>query len=237
MHKLVLLRHGESQWNLENRFTGWTNVELSKNGVQEAKKAGYLLKNEKIKFKTVYTSLLKRSKDTMRICLKELSQENLSIKSDWRLNERHYGELQGLNKSETAKIYGDKQVLKWRRSYDLPPPPLNHNDERHPRFDKLYDKLDFSQLPSSESLKDTKTRFMSLWNNEISKNINLGGATLIVAHGNSLRALIKYLDNISDVEIVKLNIPTGIPLIYELDNNLKPLKHYYLGLQKSIDVK
>jgi 2,3-bisphosphoglycerate-dependent phosphoglycerate mutase len=237
MYKLILLRHGESQWNLDNRFTGWTDVDLSQNGINEAKKAGILLKSEKIKFNIVYTSILKRANNTMKICLDELSQKDISIKYDWRLNERHYGKLQGLNKSEAAKIYGEKQILEWRRSYDTAPPPLDDSDNRHPKFDKLYEKIDFSQLPSSESLKDTERRFMPLWNNEISINIKFGATIMIVAHGNSLRALIKYLDNISDKEIIRLNIPTGIPLVYELDNNLKPLKHYYLGNQKLIDAK
>ena len=230
IHKLVFLRHGESQWNLENRFTGWTDVELSKNGIIEAQSSGKLLKNENYLFNLVFTSVLKRAINTMELCLAEMNLGNApAINYNWRLNERHYGALQGLNKAETAQKYGEKQVLIWRRSYDTPPPPLNLEDERHPQFDERYNDLDTSKLPSSECLKDTVARALPLWHEMIAPNIQSGKKILIVAHGNSLRALVKYLDNLSDEEIVGLNIPTGIPLVYELDNNLNPLKHYYLG--------
>ena len=237
MYKLVLLRHGQSLWNLENRFTGWTDVGLTKKGINEAKKAGALLKTQKIKFSIAFTSVLKRANKTMDLCLNELGQKNILINYDWRLNERHYGKLQGLNKKETAVKYGDKQVLEWRRSYDLPPPPIDKDDKQHPQFDKLYSDINSSELPSSESLKDTEIRFMPLWKDSISINIKSGETILIIAHGNSLRALIKYLDKISDEEIINLNIPTGIPLVYELDKNLNPLKHYYLGDQNAISKK
>jgi 2,3-bisphosphoglycerate-dependent phosphoglycerate mutase len=237
MHKLVLLRHGESLWNLENRFTGWTDVPLTNNGQLEAKNSGKLLKDEKIQFDQVYTSVLKRAIHTMEICLKEMKLISLPIKYEWRLNERHYGSLQGLNKSDVSKKFGEKQVLIWRRSYNISPPPLNINDERHPRFDKKYEKLDSKDMPPSESLKDTVNRFMPLWNNYISKCIKSGKNVLIVAHGNSLRALVKYLDGISENEIINLNIPTGIPLVYNLDESLNPISNHYLGNQKEIAKK
>ena len=237
VHKLVLLRHGESQWNLENRFTGWTDVNLTKNGISEARYSGQLLKNASYSFNLVYTSLLKRAIKTMELCLAEMDLENIPIKYNWRLNERHYGALQGLNKSETAQKYGDEQVLIWRRSYNIPPPPLNIDDERHPRFEVQYDDLDTAQLPASECLKDTVDRFLPLWQETIVPSIQSGKKVLIVAHGNSLRALVKYLDKISDEEIVGLNIPTGVPLVYELDNELNPIKHYYLGNLEEIDKK
>ena len=234
MKKLVLLRHGESQWNLENRFTGWTNVDLTQKGEEEAKKAGELLNQEAIEFDVAHTSLLKRANRTMEICINEMGLSRVSKKFDWRLNERHYGGLQGLNKAETAEKHGDEQVLIWRRSYDIPPPELDYNDERHPRFDKLYSGIATDLLPNSESLKDTVKRFMPYWFEVIKPEIEEGERVLIVAHGNSLRALIKYLDQISDKDILKLNIPTGVPLVYELDEDLKPIKSYFLGDQDEI---
>ena len=231
---LVLLRHGESQWNKENRFTGWTDIGLTKKGIREAKSAGLLIKKKNLEFDIVYTSLLKRAKDTMKICLDEMRLKNVTKKYEWRLNERHYGSLQGLNKIETALKYGDEQVHIWRRSYDIPPPPLNLNDKRHPQFDKRYCDLLPSELPSSECLKDTFDRLVPLWKTSISPLIKSGKKVLIVAHGNSLRALIKYLDKISDDEIVDLNIPTGIPLLYELNNKLNPINRSYLGKHKNI---
>ena len=237
MKKLVLLRHGESQWNLENRFTGWTNVDLTEKGEEEARKAGELLNQESIKFNVVHTSLLKRANRTMEICIDEMGLSNVSKKFDWRLNERHYGSLQGLNKAETAEKHGDEQVLIWRRSYDVRPPELDYDDERHPRFDKLYSKLPADLLPSSECLKDTVERFMPYWFDVIKPEIEQGEKVLIVAHGNSLRALVKYLDQISDEDILKLNIPTGVPLVYELDEDLKPIKSYFLGDQDEISKK
>jgi len=237
IHKLVLLRHGESTWNLKNRFTGWTDVELTKNGIVEAQTSGIKLKNDGYIFDFVYTSVLKRAIRTMNLCLEAMGIQDIPIKYHWRLNERHYGALQGLNKADTAKKYGDEQVLIWRRSYDTPPPPLNLDDERHPRFDERYSELDISLLPNSECLKDTVDRFLPLWHEMIAPNIQSGKKNLIVAHGNSLRALIKYLDKISDEEIVGLNIPTGVPLVYELDNGLNPIKHYYLGDPEEINKK
>ena len=237
MKKLVLLRHGESQWNLENRFTGWTNVDLTQKGEEEAKKAGKLLNEEAIEFDVVHTSLLKRANRTMEICIDEMGLSRVSKKFDWRLNERHYGALQGLNKAETAEKHGDEQVLIWRRSYDTPPPELDYNDERHPRFDKLYSEIAADLLPKSESLKDTVKRFMPYWYDVIKPEIEDGERVLIVAHGNSLRALVKNLDQISDEDILKLNIPTGVPLVYELDESLKPIKSYFLGDQDEISKK
>ena len=237
MHKLVLLRHGESQWNLENRFTGWTDVDLSEKGIQEATSSGEILKESGFEFDLAYSSLLLRAKRTMDICLKEMGINDIPLKYNWRLNERHYGSLQGLNKVETAQKYGDDQVLTWRRSYNTPPPPLGINDERHPRFDNSYDDLNENQLPASESLKDTVDRFLPYWHETIAPTIQSGKKVLIVAHGNSLRALVKYLDDISEEEIIGLNIPTGIPLVYELDDQLSPIKHYYLGDQDAIDKK
>ena len=237
MYKLVFLRHGESEWNLKNRFTGWTDVGLTKKGCSEALDAGKLIKEEKLKFTTIYTSVLKRAIYTMEICLKEISQKNISIKYDWRLNERHYGKLQGFNKKEMALKFGDEKVLSWRRSYDLQPPPLSLNDKRHPRFDKKYSKLNPSQLPTSESLKDTEARVLPFWKEHIAKSILNNKKVLIVAHGNSIRALIKYLDNINNRDIINLNIPTGIPLVYELNKDLKPINNYFLGDQSSISKK
>ena len=237
IHKLVLLRHGESQWNLENRFTGWTDINLSETGIAEAQSSGQLLKDEDYSFNLVYTSVLNRAIKTMDLCLAEMNLADVPIKYNWRLNERHYGALQGLNKAETAQKYGDEKVLIWRRSYDTPPPPLDLDDERHPRFDNRYKNLDLSILPASECLKDTVNRFLPLWHEKIGLNIKSGKKILIVAHGNSLRALVKYLDKISDEEIVGLNIPTGVPLVYELDDKLNPIKHYYLGDKKEIAKK
>ncbi|MEA1880823.1 MAG: 2,3-diphosphoglycerate-dependent phosphoglycerate mutase, partial [Candidatus Marinimicrobia bacterium] len=197
-HSLVLLRHGESQWNLENRFTGWTDVELTENGIIEAKSAGQLLKDDSYAFDLFYTSVLKRAIETMDLCLAEMNLADVPIKYNWRLNERHYGALQGLNKAETAQKYGDEQVLIWRRSYDTAPPPLEFDDERHPRFDERYNDLNENELPSSECLKDTVDRFLPYWHGTIAPSIRSGKKVLIVAHGNSLRALVKYLDNISD---------------------------------------
>jgi len=237
LHKLVLLRHGESQWNLENRFTGWTDVNLSEKGIKEATSSGEILKESGFEFDLAYSSLLLRANRTMDICLEEMGISDIPLKYNWRLNERHYGTLQGLNKGETAQKYGDDQVLTWRRSYNTPPPPLGINDERHPRFDNSYDDLNENQLPASESLKDTVDRFLPYWHETIAPTIQSGKKVLIVAHGNSLRALVKYLDDISEEEIIGLNIPTGVPLVYELDDQLSPIKHYYLGDQDAIDKK
>ena len=233
--KLVLLRHGESKWNLENKFTGWTDVELTEKGEAEAKNAGELINNENINIDLVFTSVLKRAINTMNICLSNMDHNNPQIFQDWRLNERHYGSLQGLNKSETAEKYGDEQVLIWRRSYDIKPPELDQDDDRHPRFDKKYENLDSNTLPSSECLKDTVERFLPYWEQTISPNVKNGKKVMIVAHGNSLRALVKHLDKISDDKILGLNIPTGTPLVYELDEDLNPLKSYYLGNQDEIN--
>jgi len=235
--KLILLRHGESKWNLENRFTGWTDVGLTSKGEEEAKDSGLLLCKEKIEVDIVYTSLLKRAINTMKICLKHMNKTKVETFYSWRLNERHYGALQGLNKSETALKYGDKQVLIWRRSYDIRPPELDWNDERHPRFNERYKTLKKEELPSSECLKDTVLRFLPYWQETISPQVKSGKHIMIVAHGNSLRALVKKLDKVSDEDIVGLNIPTGVPLVYELDEKLVPIKHYYLGDQEKISAR
>ena len=229
MYKLVLLRHGESQWNLENRFTGWTDVDLSDNGAREARAAGELLAREGYVFDIAYTSVLKRAIRTCWMALDELDLLWIPVERHWRLNERHYGALQGLNKAETAAKHGDAQIKIWRRSYDIPPPPLDAGDPRHPSHDPRYATLAPSDIPSTEALKQTVDRFLPYWNGTIAPAIRSGRRVLITAHGNSLRALVKYLDDISDQDIVELNIPTGIPLVYELDANLAPLKHYYLG--------
>jgi 2,3-bisphosphoglycerate-dependent phosphoglycerate mutase len=229
MHKLVLLRHGESTWNKENRFTGWTDVDLTDKGREEAKNAGQLLKSGGYAFDLVFTSLLKRAIRTSNIALDELDQLWLPVERSWRLNERHYGALQGLNKAETAAQHGEDQVKIWRRAYAIAPPPLAANDDRHPSRDPRYKDLPPADLPLTESLKDTVARFLPYWHEAIAPRIKGGKRVLIVAHGNSLRALVKFLDNISDDEIVELNIPTGIPLVYELDAGLKPIRHYYLG--------
>jgi 2,3-bisphosphoglycerate-dependent phosphoglycerate mutase len=229
MHQLVLLRHGESTWNKENRFTGWTDVDLSEVGRTEAAEAGRLMEQAGFVFDRAYVSVLKRAIRTLWIALDRLDLMWIPVEKNWRLNERHYGALQGLNKSETAEKHGEEQVKIWRRSYDIPPPPLSAEDERHPSRDPRYAELKRSELPVTESLKDTVDRFLPYWHATIAPAITSGSRVLVAAHGNSLRALVKYLDNISDAEIVGLNIPTGIPLVYELDARLTPLKHYYLG--------
>ena len=229
MHKLVLLRHGESTWNRENRFTGWTDVDLTDTGRQEASDAGRLLREDGFTFDIAFTSVLKRAIRTCWITLDELDLLWIPTDKDWRLNERHYGALQGLNKAETAARHGEQQTLVWRRSYDTPPPPLDAADSRHPRHDPRYQSLSPGQLPATESLKDTVARFLPAWHEKIAPAIRAGQRVLITAHGNSLRALVKYLDRMSDEEIVGLNIPTGIPLLYELDADLRPMAHRYLG--------
>jgi len=229
MYKLVLLRHGESTWNKENRFTGWTDVDLTDTGREEAKAAGRLLKAGGFVFDVAYTSVLVRAIRTLFIALDELGLLWIPVLKRWQLNERHYGALQGLNKAETAAKHGDAQTLIWRRSYDTPPPALAAYDERHPSRDPRYADLDPKDLPSTECLKDTVERFLPLWHSEIAPAIRGGKRVLIAAHGNSIRALVKYLDHISDADIVELNIPTGIPLVYELDAELKPIRNYYLG--------
>lgn len=229
MTKLVLIRHGESTWNLENRFTGWTDVGLTPTGVEQAKEAGRLLKAEGYEFDVVHTSVLQRAIWTTWHALDQMDRHWLPVVKSWRLNERHYGALQGLNKAETAKKFGDEQVLVWRRSYDTPPPPLEANDPRCERGDRRYEKLAAGEVPLTECLKDTVARVLPYWNDTIAPAIRSGQRVLISAHGNSIRALVKYLDGISDDDIVGLNIPNGIPLVYELDANLKPIRHYYLG--------
>jgi 2,3-bisphosphoglycerate-dependent phosphoglycerate mutase len=229
MYKLVLLRHGESIWNKENRFTGWTDVDLSDKGRDEARAAGRLLKADRYGFDVVFTSVLKRAIWTSVLALDELDQLWLPVERSWRLNERHYGSLQGLNKAETAAQHGEAQVKIWRRAYAIAPPPLEADDDRHPSRDPRYKNVPPSDLPRTESLKDTVARFLPYWHESIAPRIKSGTRVLIAAHGNSLRALVKYLDGISDDEIVGLNIPTGIPLVYELDDDLKPIKSYYLG--------
>jgi 2,3-bisphosphoglycerate-dependent phosphoglycerate mutase len=229
MHKLVLIRHGESTWNLENRFTGWTDVPLTDTGVAQARQAGRLLKAEGYEFDVAYTSVLKRAIWTLWHCLDEMDRTWLPVLNDWRLNERHYGALQGLNKADMAKQYGDQQVLIWRRSYDTPPPVLDAADPRGQRSDIRYAKLSPDQVPLTECLKDTVARVLPCWHERIAPAIRSGQRLVIAAHGNSIRALVKYLDGISDGDIVGLNIPNGIPLVYELDADLKPLRHYYLG--------
>jgi len=229
MYKIVLLRHGESVWNKENRFTGWTDVDLTEQGVEEACEAGKTLKDKGFMFDLVFTSVLVRANRTLELALKEMNLKAIPVIKTWRLNERHYGALQGLNKAETAKKHGEKQVLIWRRSYDIQPPALKKTDERYPGNDPLYKDVPEQYLPTTECLKDTVARFLPAWNNQIVPEIKKGKQILIVAHGNSLRALVKHLDHISDEDILKLNIPTGLPLVYELDENLQPLDRYYLG--------
>jgi len=229
MHKLVLLRHGESTWNRENRFTGWTDVDLSEQGVKEAREAGRLLKTEHYDFDIAFTSLLTRAIRTLNLALEELGQLWIPVEKDWRLNERHYGALQGLNKAETAARHGEAQVKIWRRSYDIPPPPLEPGDERHPMRDRRYASLAPKELPLTESLKDTVARFLPYWHGTVAPAVRSGRRVLVAAHGNSLRALVKFLDDISDADIVERNIPTGIPLVYELDDQLKPVRNFYLG--------
>jgi len=229
MKKLVLLRHGESEWNKQNRFTGWTDVDLSVKGVIEAEKAGNLLKDNNFTFDIAYTSVLKRGIRTLWIVLDKMDLMWIPVFRSWRLNERHYGALQGLYKSKLAAELGEEQVLIWRRSYDTPPPTLKSSDPRYPGNDNRYKDLESKDIPLAECLKDTVERFLPYWHDTIAPTIKSGKNILISAHGNSLRALVKYLDNVSEDEIVKLNIPTGIPLIYELDDDLKPIQHYYLG--------
>lgn len=234
MYKIVFMRHGESTWNLANRFTGWVDVDLTEKGINEARNAGRALREAGFTFDLAYTSVLKRAIRTLWLALDEMDQMYLPIKNDWRLNERHYGGLQGLDKAETAAKYGDEQVLVWRRSYDTPPPALEENDPRASFNDPRYAGLPKSSIPLTECLKDTVARVMPAWDEEIAPAIRAGKQILISAHGNSLRALIKMLDNISDADIVGLNIPNGQPLVYELDENLKPIRHYYLGDQDAI---
>lgn len=234
MHKVVLLRHGESTWNKENRFTGWTDVDLSEKGVKEAHQAGQTLKKEGYTFDIAYTSVLKRAIRTLWITLDEMDLMWIPVIRNWRLNERHYGSLQGLNKAEMAQKFGEEQVHIWRRSYDTQPPALEKSDERYPGKDPRYKDLSEKELPLTECLKDTVARFVPYWENTIAPTIKQGKKVVIAAHGNSLRALVKYLDNIPEDEIVSLNIPTGVPLVYELDENLKSIKSYYLGNEEEI---
>lgn len=234
MHQLVLLRHGESIWNKENRFTGWTDVDLSEQGLKEAQEAGRLLKHSGFTFDVAFTSVLKRAIRTLWIALDEMDLMWLPIHNSWRLNERHYGALQGLNKAEMATRFGDDQILVWRRSYDVQPPALEQDDERWPGRDPRYRSLAPAEVPVTECLKDTVARFVPYWTGTIAPTIKGGSRVIIAAHGNSIRALIKYLDNVSDQDIVGLNIPTGTPLVYELDADLKPLRHCYLGDQDKI---
>jgi 2,3-bisphosphoglycerate-dependent phosphoglycerate mutase len=234
MHKLVLIRHGESDWNKENRFTGWTDVDLSEKGRAEAIEGGRVLKAEGYTFDVAYTSVLKRAIRTLWTVLDELDLMWIPVHSSWRLNERHYGALQGLNKSETAAKFGEQQVKIWRRSYDIRPPALEKTDPRWPGHDPRYKGLTEAELPLTECLKDTVARFLPLWHETIAPAVASGQRVVIVAHGNSLRALVKFLDNISDQDIVSLNIPTGVPLVYELDASLRPIRHYYLGDQEKI---
>jgi 2,3-bisphosphoglycerate-dependent phosphoglycerate mutase len=229
MYKIVLLRHGESEWNKENRFTGWTDVDLSEKGIAEAVAGGKLMKEAGFEFDLAYVSVLKRAIRTLNLALDEMDLLWIPVVKTWRLNERHYGALQGLNKAETAKKYGDEQVHIWRRSYDIQPPALTADDERFPGKDRRYAGLSKEELPLTECLKDTVARFLPFWHETVAPAIKSGKHIIIAAHGNSLRALVKYLDNIPESEIVELNIPTGIPLVYELDENLKPIRHYYLG--------
>ena len=234
MHKIVLLRHGESQWNKENRFTGWTDVPLSDKGLVEASSAGKLLKEEGFTFDKAYTSVLKRAIKTLWCVLEEMDLMWIPVENSWKLNERHYGALQGLNKSETAARYGDEQVKIWRRSYETRPPLLEKTDKRYPGNDPKYFGLEEKEIPRGECLADTVARVIPYWEKNIVPQIKAGRKLIIVAHGNSIRALVKYLDNVSDKDILELNIPTGIPLVYELDESLKPLTHYYLGDEKAI---
>jgi len=231
MLKLVLVRHGQSEWNLENKFTGWTDVELSEQGVNEAIEAGKVLKEKGFHFDIGYTSVLKRAEHTLDYILKEMGETDIEIKRSWRLNERHYGALQGLNKDETREKYGAEQVLLWRRSTDVKPPELSEDDPRYPGNDPKYAELKPEELPKTENLLDTIDRVMVLWNTDIKKDLEAGKRVIIAAHGNSLRGLIKYLDNISDEDIINLELQTGNPICYELDDNLKPIRHYYLKEQ------
>lgn len=228
MFKLVLVRHGQSMWNLENRFTGWTDVELSEKGIEEAKEAGKVLKNQGFKFDLAFTSVLKRAEHTLDLILNEMDEKNIEIRRSWKLNERHYGALQGLNKDETKVKYGEKQVLLWRRSTDVRPPELDITDDRYPGNDPKYKDLKEEELPKTENLMDTIKRVLEFWNSDIKPELLKGKKIIIAAHGNSLRGLIKYLDNISDEDIINLELQTGNPICYELDDDLKPIRHYYL---------
>jgi 2,3-bisphosphoglycerate-dependent phosphoglycerate mutase len=234
MYKIVLLRHGESEWNKENRFTGWTDVDLSEKGIEEAKNAGVLMKQAGFEFDIAYTSVLKRAIRTLWLALDKMDLMWIPVVNSWRLNERHYGALQGLNKAETAKKYGDEQVHIWRRSYDVQPPALTTDDERYPGKERRYADMDKKDIPLTECLKDTVARFLPFWKKTVIPALKSGKRVLIVAHGNSLRSLVKYLDNVSEAEIIELNIPTGVPLVYELDDKFHPIKHYYLGDQEAI---
>jgi len=235
MYKIILLRHGESTWNKENRFTGWTDIGLTDAGREEARRAGALLRAEGHVFDVAFTSVLKRAIKTLWIALEEMDLMWIPVHHCWRLNERHYGALQGLNKSETAAKFGEEQVLAWRRSYDVPPPALESSDPRYPKGDPRYAGLPGSELPATECLKDTVARFVPYWRDTVAPAVLSGQRVLIAAHGNSIRAFIKYLDNVSDRDIVDLNIPTAIPLVYELDANLSPVRHYYLGDQSAVE--
>jgi len=235
MIKMTLLRHGESLWNRENRFSGWSDVDLSDHGRIEAQEAGKTLKSEGYRFDIAYTSVLKRAIRTLWIVLDELDQMWIPVEHSWRLNERHYGALQGLNKAETAKRFGEDQVLLWRRSYDIKPPALEKTDQRYPLHDPRYRELDDRDLPLTECLRDTSERFLLYWHGSIAPAVKVGKRAIIVAHGNSLRTIVKYLDNVSDKDIVALNIPTGIPLVYELDKDLLPIRHYYLGDSEKVE--
>ena len=234
MYKVVLLRHGQSQWNLENRFTGWHDVDLTEQGQAEARAAGQVLKENGFVFDKAYSSLLKRAIRTLWLALEELDQVWLPVRRDWRLNERHYGALQGLNKAETAEKHGEDQVLIWRRSYDVPPPPMEKDDEGYAGNDIRYADVPEAEIPLTECLKDTVDRFLPYWHGTIAPDIKAGKRVIIAAHGNSLRALVKYLDDLSEEEVLKLNIPTGMPLVYELDADLKPIKNYYLGDEQAV---
>ncbi len=234
MIKLVLLRHGESEWNKLNLFTGWTDVDLSEKGVLEAINSGKVLKEEGFEFDIAYTSVLKRAIKTLNYALEGIDQLWIPVVKTWRLNERHYGALQGLNKAETAEKYGDEKVHIWRRSYDVPPPALEEDDDRYPGKDPRYADLDTADVPKTECLKDTLERFMPFWNDIVVPDLKKGRKIIIAAHGNSLRSLVKHLDNMSEEEIIKLNIPTGVPLVYELNDDLTPIRHYYLGDQEAI---
>ena len=234
MYKIVLLRHGESEWNKENRFTGWTDVPLSEKGINEARAAGAQMKRDGFSFDKAFTSVLKRAIKTLWLALEEMDEMYIPTEFSWRLNERHYGALQGLNKAETAKKYGDDQVKIWRRSYDIPPPLLDPSDERYPGSDPRYKDLAKDEIPAGECLKDTVARAVPYWEKVIAPEIKAGRRIIVAAHGNSLRALVKYLDNVSDADILELNIPTGIPLVYELDADIKPISHRYLGDPEAI---
>jgi 2,3-bisphosphoglycerate-dependent phosphoglycerate mutase len=234
MYKVVLLRHGESIWNKENRFTGWTDVDLSQKGMEEAIGAGKIMKEKGYTFDIVFTSVLKRALRTTWLALEQMDLLWIPEEKSWRLNERHYGALQGLNKAETAAKHGEEQVMIWRRSYDIPPPELEKTDPRYPGHELRYKKMDEKDIPKTESLKDTVARFLPYWHDVIASTIKTGKKVLISAHGNSLRALVKYLDNMTNEAVIALNIPTGVPLVYELDNDLKPITHYYLGDEEEI---